>query len=82
LIQPIRKLLLAPLAQAHAASGSWQQAEEALREALNIASDLSDPKLEARLLGARSTINLQFFRLSEAAHDGLLSEQLGIRTPP
>ena len=72
-----RVLLLAPLAQAHAATGAYQPAEEALREALNIASELSDPKLEARLLGARSTVNFHFFRLSEAAHDGLLSEQLG-----
>ena len=72
-----RVLLLAPLAQGHAATGAYQPAEEALREALNIASELSDPKLEARLLGARSTVNFHFFRLSEAAHDGLLSEQLG-----
>ncbi|MFZ0678291.1 ATP-binding protein [Candidatus Binatus sp.] len=78
-----RVLLLAPLAQAHAATGAYQPAEEALREALNIASELSDPKLEARLHGARSTVNLQFFRLSEAVHDGLLSEELGgPETPP
>ena len=50
---------------------------EALREALNIASQLSDPKLKARLLGVRSTVNLHFFRLREAAADGLRSEQLG-----
>ena len=44
-----------PSAQALAAAGPYEPAHEALREALNIASQLSDPKLEARLLGARST---------------------------
>jgi tetratricopeptide (TPR) repeat protein len=72
-----RVRLLAPLAQALAATGVYEPAHEALREALNIASQLSDPKLEARLLGDRSIINFQFFRLRESATDGLLSEQLG-----
>jgi tetratricopeptide (TPR) repeat protein len=49
----------------------------------NIASQLSDPKLEARVLGARSTVNSIFFRLREAAADGFLCEQLGgSETPP
>ncbi len=72
-----RVRLLAPLAHALAAVGAYEPAHEALREALNIASQLSDPKLEARLLGARSTVNFHYFRLKEAAADGFLSEQLG-----
>jgi tetratricopeptide (TPR) repeat protein len=44
---------------------------------LNITSQLADPKLEARLLAVRSTVNFHFFRLKEAAADGLRSEQLG-----
>jgi predicted ATPase len=71
-----RARLLAPLAQALAGTGAYEPAQEALREALNIASQLSDPKLEARLLGARSTVNFHYFRLKEAAADGLRSEQL------
>ncbi len=35
------------------------------------------PKLEARLLGVRSTINFEFFQLRETVTDGHLSEQLG-----
>jgi len=72
-----RVRLLAPLAQALAATGVYEPAHEALGEALNIASQLSAPKLEARLFGDRSIINFQFFRLRESATDGLLSEQLG-----
>ena len=65
-----RARLLAGLAQAHAAAGDYEPANEALHEALNIASHLSDPKLVARLLGARSIVNYHFFRLREAAADG------------
>ncbi|HKN00256.1 MAG TPA: AAA family ATPase [Candidatus Binataceae bacterium] len=72
-----RLRLLAVLGQASAASAGREKACEALREALDIASKLSDPKLEARVLGARSIVNLHFFRLREAAEDGLRSEQLG-----
>jgi tetratricopeptide (TPR) repeat protein len=72
-----RARLFAILAQALAAAGVYEPAHEALREALNIASQLSDPKLEARLLTVRSIINIQFFRLRETVTDGLLSEQLG-----
>ena len=39
-----------PRAGARSRRRAYQPAEEALREALNIASELSDPKLEARLL--------------------------------
>jgi tetratricopeptide (TPR) repeat protein len=72
-----RARLLATLAQALAAAGVYQPADEALREALNIASQLSDPKLEAGLLGVRPIINIQFFRLRETVTDGLLSKQPG-----
>ncbi|HZZ07820.1 MAG TPA: hypothetical protein VFE43_04720, partial [Candidatus Binataceae bacterium] len=70
--------LLASLAHALAAAVTgYKPANEALREALNIASQLSDQRLEARVLGARSLVNLNFFRLKEAAEDGFLSERLG-----
>jgi tetratricopeptide (TPR) repeat protein len=65
-----RARLVAVLGQAHAAAGRWGPANEGLREALSIASRLSDPKLVARLLGARSMVNYQFLRLREAAADG------------
>ena len=72
-----RLRLLAALGQASAASAGHERACEALRDALEIASKLSDPMLEARVLGARSIVNLHFFRVKEAAEDGLRSEQLG-----
>jgi tetratricopeptide (TPR) repeat protein len=78
-----RLRLLSALGQASAASAGREQACEALREALEIASKLSDPLLEARVLGARSIVNMHFFRLKEVAADGLLSEQLaGAEAPP
>ncbi len=78
-----RARLFAILAQALAAAGVYRQADEALREALNIASQLSDPKLRARLLSVRSIINIQFFQLQETVSDGLLSKQLGgLDLPP
>jgi tetratricopeptide (TPR) repeat protein len=69
--------LLASLGHALAAAAGYEPAHEALREALNIASQLSDQGLEARVFGARSIVNLNFFRLKEAAEDGFLSEQPG-----
>src|SRR6202795_3766844 len=72
-----RARLLAALGQARAATGQYEPANEALREALSIASQLSDSKLVAGLLGARSIVNFHFFRLNEAAADGFRSEQLG-----
>ena len=72
-----RLRLLAVLGQASAASAGREPASAALQEALDIARQLSDPNLEARVLGARSIVNLHFFRLREAAEDGLRSEQLG-----
>jgi tetratricopeptide (TPR) repeat protein len=80
-----RVRLLAVLGQATSSSVSagHEKACDALREALDIASKLSNPGLEARVLGARSIVNLHFFRLRESAEDGLRSEQLGgSETPP
>ncbi len=71
-----RARLFAVLGEACAATAEHEPAQEALQEALTIASKLADPKLEARVLGARSIVNLHFFRLKEAAADGFLSEQL------
>jgi tetratricopeptide (TPR) repeat protein len=71
-----RVSLLAALGHACAPAEGYAPAHEALREALNIASEISDPKLVARVLGARSVANFHYFRLSEAAADGLLAEQL------
>jgi tetratricopeptide (TPR) repeat protein len=75
-----RARLLAVLGQARAAAGRWEPANEALREALDIASHLSDPKLVPRLLGARSMVNYQFLRLREAAADG--EQATGSEAPP
>jgi tetratricopeptide (TPR) repeat protein len=78
-VSETRGRLLASVGQALAANQieGCESAREALREALEIASQLSNTKLEARVLGARSIVNLHFFRLRESAADGLLSEQLG-----
>jgi len=83
-ISPNRLRLLAVLGQASAASAAGRDSACAvLREALDIASRLADPKLEARVLGARSIVNMHFFRLREAAEDGSRSEQLGgLDAPP
>ena len=72
-----RVRLLASLGHAHAAVAGYELADEALREALDLASRLSDPKLMASVLGNRSIVNFNFFRLPEAAEDGFRSEQLG-----
>jgi tetratricopeptide (TPR) repeat protein len=72
-----RARLFATLGQARAAAGEYEPASEALREALSIASQHSDSKLVAGLLGARCVVNFHFFRLKEAVADGFSSEQLG-----
>ena len=73
-----RARLLTVLAQIRAAAGDYDRSHESLGEALNIASKLSDPKLLARLLGARSMINYQFVQLREAADDGRRSHGSGV----
>jgi hypothetical protein len=70
-----RARLLAALGQARAAAGEYEPTNEALREALSIASQLSDSKLVAGLLGCTVHSNFHFFRLKEAAADGFRSEQ-------
>ena len=64
------------LGEAIAATGELEASGKALQEALTIASKLADPKLEARVLGARSIVHLHFFRLREAVADGFRSERL------
>jgi predicted ATPase len=77
-----RVRLLAALGLVRGAAGSLAPAYEALEEGLKIACQLLDPKLEAGVLSARSTVNSLFFRLREAAADGLLSEQVGESKTP
>ena len=69
-----RVSLLAAIGQALAFAARYELAQEALREASNITYQLSNPKLEAKVLGARSIVNFYFFRLREAVADGLLVE--------
>ena len=75
-----RARLLAVLGQVHASTGTYEPAREALGEALDIASQLSDPKLMAGLFGGRSVVNYLFFRLREAAADG--EKAGGSEAPP
>jgi tetratricopeptide (TPR) repeat protein len=78
-----RARLFATIGWAYKSVGDYERAQEAMRDGLNIASQLSDPKLEAELLGERSEINTAFSRLREAVEDGLLCEQLaGSDLPP
>jgi hypothetical protein len=74
-----RTQLLAALGQAQSAAGCWEPADEALEEARNLASALSDSKLAARVRGSRLTVNYQFLRLREAAEDGEKSYGSGAR---
>ena len=69
--------LLAALGDACACAEGYEPADEALREAFNIASELPDPKLEARLRDVRLTVDFHFLRLREAAAGALRSEQSG-----
>ncbi|MGA6970496.1 MAG: AAA family ATPase [Candidatus Binatus sp.] len=76
-VSAVRVRLLAALGQACVITAGYEPADEALREGFNIASQLSDPKLEARLLGVRSILNFHYFRFHETAADELRIEQLG-----
>jgi tetratricopeptide (TPR) repeat protein len=73
-----RARLFATIGWAYKSVGDYERAQEAMRDGLNIAAQLSDPKLEAELLGVRSEINTAFSRLQEAVEDGLLCEQLAV----
>jgi tetratricopeptide (TPR) repeat protein len=76
-VSPDRVRLLADLGQALAEAAGYEPAHAALREASNIASQLCDPKLVARVLGAQSIVNFHFFRLRESTAEGFLSERSG-----
>jgi tetratricopeptide (TPR) repeat protein len=76
-VSAVRVRLLAALGQACVITAGYEPANEALQQGFNIASQLSDPKLEARLLGVRAILNFHYFRLHESAADELRSEQLG-----
>ncbi len=77
-----RVRLLNGLSQALAWSQGYEPAHAALKEAMNLTSQLSDPRLVAMVLGARSIVNFHFFRLREAVDDGLQSEQMGASGAP
>jgi tetratricopeptide (TPR) repeat protein len=72
-----RVRLLAALGHAYAMIAGYRLSQDALREALDLANRLSDPKLEARVLGVRAIANFHYFRLRETAEDGLRTEQQG-----
>ncbi len=72
-----RVILLDGLSQALAWAEGYAPADEALKEAMKLASQLADPKLVARVVGVRSIINFHFFRLREAVDDGFQCEQMG-----
>ncbi len=72
-----RVRLLAAFADACAPAVGYAPADEALREGFNIASQLSDPELEARLRDVQLSVNYHFLRLQETADDALRSEQSG-----
>ena len=81
-LSPDRVRLLAATGEALAVTAGYEPAEAALREALDLASKLPNPKLETRLLAARALFNSQFLRLTEVANDGFRSEQLiGAKAP-
>jgi tetratricopeptide (TPR) repeat protein len=72
-----RARLLSVLGRIRAAAGDYEQSHQALNEASNIASRLSDSKLLAGLRGARSQVSYQFLQLREAADDGQQSDGTG-----
>jgi tetratricopeptide (TPR) repeat protein len=78
-----RVRLLDGLSQALASAEGYEPAHEALSEALELSSQLADPKLVARVVGVRSILNFHFFQLREAVNDGFQSQQMvGSDAPP
>ena len=71
-----RVRLLTTLAPGIALSEGYRPAEKLLQQALDLASQVGDPKLVGVVLGSRSAINYFFFRLRETVSDGLQSKQL------
>jgi hypothetical protein len=80
-VSAVRVRLLAALGQACVITAGYEPAHEALREGFNIASQLSDPKLEARLLGVRSILNFHYFRFHETVADELRIEHWASQKP-
>jgi tetratricopeptide (TPR) repeat protein len=76
-ISVARVRILDGLSQALAWAEGYEPAHEALKQAMELASQLADPKLVARLVGVRSILNFHFFRLREAVDDGFQSQQMG-----
>ncbi len=72
-----RVRLLCVLGLRGVVTGAYEPAEEALREALTVASQLFDPNLVARVLGDRCVLNSLFLRLRDAVADGAESERVG-----
>jgi len=68
---PERVRLLAAIAEALTNSASFEPAQEAIREAFSLASKLSDPELESRLLTARALLNFRLLQLREVTDDVL-----------
>jgi tetratricopeptide (TPR) repeat protein len=68
-----RVRLLAALGHALAATAGSESVDDALTEALSVASQLGDSRLVARVLGARSVANFHCSRLVEGANDGFES---------
>ena len=64
-----RARLLGVLGSIEGAVGNWQAANQAHQEALSMASELSDPKLIARLFGQRSLVNYEFLQPIQAVAD-------------
>ncbi len=72
-----RARLLAAFAAACSPVAGYAPADEALREGFNIASQLSDPGLGARLRDVQLGVNFHFLRLQEAVAGAARSEQSG-----
>ena len=68
-----RARLFSVLGSIKGATGNWEASAEAHQEALSMASELSDPRLIARVFGERSVVNYEFLRLREAADDAAQS---------
>jgi len=64
-----RARLLGVLGSIEGASANWEASAKAHGEALSIATELSDPRVIARVFGERSVVNYEFLRLREAAAD-------------
>jgi tetratricopeptide (TPR) repeat protein len=64
-----RARLLGVLGAVEGARGNWEAARDAHQEALSMVSELSDPKLIARIFGDRSIVNYEFLLVRETVED-------------